>query len=135
MRAGSHDRGCVIRDLAVMLADGGDCLADLRAVGDRAGLFGPTVFRVIDRIASEPGLLDAVRSAHATARARFWELGGAPEGLTVDVDATLITAHSEKEQAAPPAHRHNPHTSLLSISQSSHPTSPTARSGLGPVRA
>jgi len=31
--AGSHDRGRVICDLAVMLADGGDCLADLRAVG------------------------------------------------------------------------------------------------------
>ncbi len=32
--------------------------------------------------------------------ARFWELHGAPERLTLDVDATLITAHSEKEQAA-----------------------------------
>ncbi len=40
LRAGSHDRGRVIRDLAVMLADGGDCLADLRAVGDQAVLFG-----------------------------------------------------------------------------------------------
>ena len=36
LRAGSHDRGRVLRDLAVMLADGGDCLADLRAVGDQA---------------------------------------------------------------------------------------------------
>ena len=32
LRAGSHDRGRVLRDLAVMLADGGDCLSDLRAV-------------------------------------------------------------------------------------------------------
>ena len=39
-------------------------------------------------------------TAHARARARFWELHGAPERLTIDVDATLITAHSEKEQAA-----------------------------------
>ncbi len=30
----------------------------------------------------------------------LWELHGAPERLTLDVDATLITAHSEKEQAA-----------------------------------
>jgi hypothetical protein len=44
--------------------------------------------------------LDAVRVAHARARARFWELRGAPQRLTLDVDATLITAHSEKEQAA-----------------------------------
>ena len=31
---------------------------------------------------------------------RVWELVGAPERLTVDLDATLITAHSEKDQAA-----------------------------------
>jgi hypothetical protein len=105
LRAGSHDRGRVIRDLAVMLADGGDCLADLRAVGDQAVLFGATAspstaFRVIDRIAMTPGLLDALRGAHAHARARVWELAGAPSRLTIDLDATLITAHSEKDQAA-----------------------------------
>jgi hypothetical protein len=55
---------------------------------------------VIDRIASEPGLLEALRAAHARARDRFWKLHGAPESLTIDVDATLITAHSEKEGAA-----------------------------------
>ena len=59
LRAGSHDRGRVIRDLAVMLADGGDCLADLRAVSDQAVLFGATAspstaFRVIDQIARTP---------------------------------------------------------------------------------
>ena len=105
LRAGSHDRGRVIRDLAVMLADGGDCLADLRAVSDQAALFGQTAspstaFRVIDRIASAPGLLDALHVAHARARARVWELAGAPERLTIDLDATLITAHSDKDGAA-----------------------------------
>jgi hypothetical protein len=45
-------------------------------------------------------MLDGLRSGHAVARARFWELSGAPQSLTIDVDATLITAHSEKEQAA-----------------------------------
>ncbi len=55
---------------------------------------------MIDRVASEPGLLDALRVAHARARERFWELHGAPERLTLDVDATLITTHSEKEKAA-----------------------------------
>jgi hypothetical protein len=105
LRAGSHDRGRVIRDLAVMLADGGDCLADLRAVGDQAVLFGQTAspstaFRVIDRIANTPGALDALHSAHAHARARVWELTGAPDRLTIDLDATLICAHSEKDQAA-----------------------------------
>ncbi len=105
LRAGGHDRGRVLRDLAVMLADGGDCLADLGAVGDQAALFGPvaspsTAFRVIDRIASTPGLLDALRVAHARARERVWELAGAPGRLTIDLDATLITSHSDKEGAA-----------------------------------
>ena len=104
-RRRGHDPGRVIRDLAVMLADGGECVSDLGAVRDQEVLFGPvasdsTAFRVIDRVASQPGLLDALRAAHARARERFWELHGAPESVTIDVDATLITAHSEKEQAA-----------------------------------
>src|SRR5215217_3517028 len=58
-RRGRHDPGRVIRDLAVMLADGGDCLSDLRAVRDQAPLFGPvasdsTAFRVVDQIAADP---------------------------------------------------------------------------------
>jgi hypothetical protein len=93
------------RDLAVMLADGGDCLADLGALGDQQALFGPTAssstaFRVVDRIASEPRLLEQLRAAHARARERVWQLGGAPERLTIDLDATLITSHSDKEGAA-----------------------------------
>jgi Transposase DDE domain group 1 len=104
-RRRGHDPGRVIRDLAVMLADGGECVSDLGAVREQDALFGQvasdsTAFRTVDRIASTPGLLDAVRVAHARARARFWELHGAPERLTIDVDATLITAHSEKEKAA-----------------------------------
>src|SRR3954454_9168144 len=104
-RRRGHDPGRVIRDLAVMLAGGGECVSDLGAVRDQQALFGPvasdsTAFRVIDRVAADPALLDALRAAHARARERFWELHGAPERLTIDVDATLITAHSEKEQAA-----------------------------------
>ena len=88
-----------------MLADGGECVSDFGATRDQDALFGKvasdsTAFRMVDRIASTPGLLAAVRDAHARARARFWELHGAPERLTIDIDATLITAHSEKEKAA-----------------------------------
>jgi hypothetical protein len=80
-------------------------VSDLGAVRDQQALFGAvasnsTAFRVIDRVASEPGLLEALRAAHARARERFWELYGAPQRLTIDVDATLVTAHSEKEHAA-----------------------------------
>jgi hypothetical protein len=53
-----HDPGRVIRDLVVMIASGGECIADLGAVRDQQALFGPvasdsTAFRVIDRAASE----------------------------------------------------------------------------------
>jgi Transposase DDE domain group 1 len=104
-RRRGHDPGRVIRDLAVMLADGGECVSDLGAVRDQEALFGPvasdsTAFRMIDRIAADPALVDALRAAHARARERFWKHRGAPERLTIDVDATLITAHSEKEGAA-----------------------------------
>jgi hypothetical protein len=103
-RRRGHAPGRVIRDLAVMLADGGECVSDLGAVRDQQPLFGEvasdsTAFRVIDRVASER-LLEALRGAHARARERFWRLHGAPVRLTIDIDATLITAHSEKEGAA-----------------------------------
>jgi hypothetical protein len=106
LRAGSHDRGVVVRDLAVMLADGGDCLADLAAVRDQAALFGAaasdaTAFRVIDQIAGNPMGIGWLRAAHARARARFWKLAGAPARVTIDLDATLLTAHSDKEGAEP----------------------------------
>ena len=104
-RRRGHDPGWVVRDLAVMLADGGECVSDLGGVREQEALFGSvasdsTAFRTVEKIATTPGLLDALRAAHARARARFWELRGAPERLTIDVDATLITAHSEKEKAA-----------------------------------
>jgi hypothetical protein len=104
-RNAGHDPGRVIRDLAVMLADGGDCLADLRAVRDQADLFGAvasdsTAYRVIDKIASTPGTLEALERAHAQAREQVWKLTGAPPQVTIDVDATLLGSHSEKEGAA-----------------------------------
>src|ERR1700722_3716883 len=104
-RRRGHDPGRVICDLAVMLADGGECVADLSAVREQDALFGSvasdsTAFRTVQKIAQTPGMLDAVRAAHAYARERFWELAGAPDRLTIDVDATLICAHSEKENAA-----------------------------------
>jgi hypothetical protein len=104
-RRSRHNPGRVVRDLAVMLADGGDCLADLRALRDQRPLFGPvasdaTAFRVIDRIATDAGLLEAVRRARAQAREHAWNAGAAPSRMVIDIDATLITAHSEKEGAA-----------------------------------
>jgi hypothetical protein len=104
-RRSGHDPGRVVRDLAVMLADGGDCVADIGALRDQDALFGAvasdsTAFRVIDRIASTPGSLDAIAVAHARAREHVWTQTGVPERVTIEVDATLVGSHSEKEGAA-----------------------------------
>src|SRR3954447_11288365 len=103
--SGGAGTGRVIRDLAVMLADGGDCLSDLRAVRDQQPLFGPvasdsTAFRLIDALAGDAGLIAAVRVARSRAREDAWAAGMAPERVVIDIDATLIGAHSEKEGAA-----------------------------------
>ena len=102
-RASAHDPGVVLRDLVVMLSDGGDCLADLGALRDQLDLFGgvasdSTAFRVIDAI--DAACLERLRGAVATARARAWKLGARPQRIVFDVDATLTTAHSPKEHAA-----------------------------------
>ena len=102
-RCSRHDPGRTLRDLAVMVADGGDCLADLSALRDQPSLFGDvcsdaTAWRAL--AALDAGRLAAVRRARAQARARVWELAGAPRRVILDCDATLVSAHSEKEQAA-----------------------------------
>jgi len=102
-RRSRHDPGRTLRDLAVMLADGGDCLADLAALRDQSALFGDvasdaTAWRALAALDGER--IGAVRRARASARGRVWELAGAPERVVLDLDATLITAHSDKEQAA-----------------------------------
>jgi hypothetical protein len=112
----THDPGKIVTDLAVTLALGGDCLADLALLRAEPGVFGlvasdPTVSRLIDTLASDlPRALKAIDAARAAARARVWELAGqhAPDAgvssqspLRVDLDATLVTAYSDKQQAAP----------------------------------
>ena len=103
-RRSVHDPGRVVRDLAVMLAGGGDCLSDLGALRDQVDLFGvvasdATAWRVIDAIDSER--LEAIRQARADARQRAWAAGARPERIVVDIDSTLVTSHSDKEGAAP----------------------------------
>ena len=55
---------------------------------------------MIDAIAADPGLLGALRTARARAREIAWNAGAAPEQIVIDIDATLIGAHSEKDGAA-----------------------------------
>jgi hypothetical protein len=98
-----HDRGRVLRDLAVMIADGGDCLSDLSVLQDQPDLFGqvastPTAWRVVD--ATTEADLESLRMARAHARERAWRRRALTE-VVLDMDATLVTSHSEKELAAP----------------------------------
>ena len=102
-RAVRHEPGRVARDVAVMLADGGDCLTDLGALRDQEVLFGAvasdaTAYRCLERLGE--AALSRIRAARAAARARAWQLGEAPRRVILDFDATLLTAHSEKEGAA-----------------------------------
>jgi hypothetical protein len=108
-----HGPGKIVTDLAVALALGGDCLADVAMLRAQPDLFGPVasdpvVSRLVARLAADvPRALKAIRSARAAARARAWELAGdaAPGAdggqVTVDIDATIVTSCSEKEQAMP----------------------------------
>jgi hypothetical protein len=108
-----HDPGKIIADLAVTVALGGDCLADIAVLRAEPALFGPVasdpvVSRLISQLAGDKTrALKAIRAARAAARQRAWALAGdtAPGAdgalVTVDIDATIVTACSEKDQAAP----------------------------------
>jgi hypothetical protein len=108
LRAGAHDRGQVLRDLVVMLADGGDCVSDLATLGDQPELFGQvcsaaTAWRIVaQELPDDPRGIAALWSALARVREQAWALSAAPAGpLILDVDATLVDAHSDKQGAAP----------------------------------
>jgi len=70
-RSARHDRAKIVLDLAVALALGGDCLADVALLREQPGLFGdvasdPTVSRTIDALAVDaPRVLKAINTARA----------------------------------------------------------------------
>ena len=103
-----HDPGRVLLDMALTLADGGDCLSDLAVLRDQPALFGavastPTASRVVDSVDAER--LGAIRAARAKARAVAWAAGLCPVRKTgpliIDFDATLVDAYSEKNGGGP----------------------------------
>jgi hypothetical protein len=102
-RRSVHAPGRVLRDVAVMLADGGDCVTDLDGLRGQERLFGQvasqtTTHRRLKAI--DETVLARVRAGRAKARARAWDAGARPHTMTLDIDATLVTAHSEKDRAA-----------------------------------
>jgi hypothetical protein len=118
VRRPAHEPGRVAVDLAVLLADGGEAIADLAVLRQQPALFGlvasdPTAWRVLDAI--DTAALARLRAARAVARELAWlqllqtrralpatmVLGRALPGFVLDIDATIVLAHSEKEAAAP----------------------------------
>jgi hypothetical protein len=102
-RRSAHDPGRVLCDLAVMAADGGSCVSDLAVLAGQGALFGnvasvPTARRVLLKVGEAE--IERVRQARAVARERAWNAGAAPDRVILDFDATPISIHSEKEQAA-----------------------------------
>ena len=123
-RRARHDPGRVLVDVAVAIAiaDGAVTISDVQVLADQQGLHGPagsvastpTIWRVLAGVANAPGMLAAIRLARAEARDRAWlargELTGAElpgsraagktiAQVVIDLDATLVTAHSDKEGA------------------------------------
>ena len=96
----------MLADLAVTIADGGDALTHLAVLRDQGKLFGPvatepTAWRAVDRV--DEAHLVRLRAVRAAARDRAWAAGAGPDvaaGLTIDLDATITVAHSEKQNSA-----------------------------------
>ena len=105
-----HDPGKILLDVALAVALGGDCLADVGILRAEPGVFGPvvsdpTVSRLVDALAaSGPKALAAIRGAHSEVREQVWKLAGASSPVAdgqviVDIDGVLVLAHSEKQDA------------------------------------
>jgi len=115
-RRRGHDRGEVLRDLAVVVAGGGTRISDLAVLRNQAELFDgvastPTAWRTLEAI--DETVLEQIAVARAHARQNAWARGMDPGFYVVDLDATLIGAHSEKEGAAPTYKRGFGHHPLM----------------------
>ncbi len=113
--APTHDRGRVLVDVAVLIAGGGEAIADIDVLRHQSQVLGsvasaPTVWRALDEVT--PAVVKRIDKARAKVRAHVWSqlLGGLPASkvadtdlgdvVVLDVDATLVAAHSEKQGAA-----------------------------------
>jgi hypothetical protein len=114
------DRGVVLVSVAAAIALGATGMSDIAVLVHLAPVLGdapsaPTVRRALG-LAGTPAMLDRIARARARARACAWQLiedttagfpwlviaGKALTGwLVIDLDATLVTASSDKEGAAP----------------------------------
>lgn len=140
-----HDRGRVLVDVAVMIADGGEAIADIDVLRHQHEVFGlvasdTTVWRALDEIGATQ--LRRIAGARAKVRARMWKLFGGPpaaraagrdigDGVVVlDVDATIVLAHSDKENAAATyKHTYGFHPILVTCDNTNELLAVTLRAG------
>ncbi len=111
----THDRGRVLVDVAVLIAGGGEAIADIDVLRHQSEVLGsvasaPTVWRALDEVT--PAVVKRIEKARAKVRAHVWsqlpdgvpasKVGDTDLGdvVVLDVDATLVAAHSEKQGAA-----------------------------------
>jgi len=102
-RRRGHDRGQVLTDLAVAIADGATTITDLRVLANQPSLFGEvastaTAWRTLESV--DDACLARIAMARADARRAAWEAGLDPGFYVIDIDGTLVNSHSEKEGAA-----------------------------------
>lgn len=102
-RRRGHDRGRVLADLAIAIADGASAISDLRVLADQPDLFGqvasvPTAWRALGAV-DEPALA-RIAAARARARAAAWAAGADPGWYVIDIDGVLVEADSDKQYAA-----------------------------------
>ncbi len=108
-----HDPGVVLRDLIVTLVDGGDDFSAIEVLRGQANLLGEvasdsTAWRRVADLAGDELALAGLDDARRCARTAAWNAGATPAAvrdpgsapLCVDIDATLVTAHSDKESTA-----------------------------------
>ena len=113
------DRGIALISMAVAIALGARSMSDIAVLAHQEPVVGAapsdtTVRRTLEL--ADPRTLDKIARARAAVRAHVWQLIRArPAGfpwlaiagktlagwLVIDLDATLITAYSDKEGAAP----------------------------------
>lgn len=102
-RRRGHDRGRVLTDLAVAIADGAASISDLRILADQPALFGsvasvPTAWRALEAV--DDKALERIAQARAAARAQAWAAGMDPGFYVIDIDGVLIDTDSVKERTA-----------------------------------
>ncbi len=108
-----HDPGGVLRDVIVTLVDGGDDFSAIEVLRGQTDLLGPvasdsTAWRRVADLAGDELAVAHLDAARRAARSAAWDAGAAPAAVTaagsgplcIDLDATLVTAHSDKQQAA-----------------------------------